>query len=103
MPPGVEQWGFIEAFNAFLAGNIAMTVSWPPVGRWAAGYGKGTEALSWIPETKVVDKVGYAFLALDRLPAHGPSDLCRFSHFSPLRGVGMGGYVPRIDPSLHRI
>ncbi len=60
MPPGVEQWGFIEAFNAFLSGEIAMTISWPPVGRWAAGYGKGTEALSWIPETKVVDKVGYA-------------------------------------------
>lgn len=60
MPVGVEQWGFIEAFNGFLAGDIAMTISWPPVGRWAAGYGKGTEALSWIPETTVVDKVGYA-------------------------------------------
>ena len=60
MPPGVEQWGFIEAFNAFLAGDIAMTISWPPVGRWAAGYGKGTEALNWIPETKVADKIGYA-------------------------------------------
>lgn len=60
MPPGVEQWGFIEPFNGFLAGNLAMTVSWPPVGRWAAGYGKGTEALNWIPETKVADKIGYA-------------------------------------------
>lgn len=60
MPPGVEQWGFIEAFNAFLAGDIAMTISWPPVGRWAAGYGKGTEALNWIPETTVADSVGYA-------------------------------------------
>lgn len=60
MPPGVEQWGFGEAFSAFLAGDIAMTVSWPPVGRWAAGYGKGTEALNWIPETQVIDKVGYA-------------------------------------------
>lgn len=60
MPPGVEQWGFIEAFNAFLAGDIAMTISWPPVGRWAAGYGKGEEALAWIPETTVADKVGYA-------------------------------------------
>ena len=69
MPPGVEQWGFIEAFNAFLAGDIAMTVSWPPVGRWAAGYGKGTEALSWIPETKVADKVGYA------LPPGGTPEL----------------------------
>lgn len=69
MPPGVEQWGFIEAFNAFLAGDIAMTISWPPVGRWAAGYGKGTEALNWIPETKVVDKVGYA------LPPGGTPEL----------------------------
>ncbi len=60
MPAGVEQWGFIEAFNAFLSGDIAMTISWPPVGRWAAGYGKGTEALNWIPETKVADKIGYA-------------------------------------------
>ena len=60
MPPGVEQWGFIEAFNAFLAGDIAMSISWPPVGRWAAGYGRGTEALNWIPETKVADKIGYA-------------------------------------------
>lgn len=59
-PPGVEQWGFIEPFNGFLAGNLAMTVSWPPVGRWAAGYGKGTEALNWIPETKVADTIGYA-------------------------------------------
>ena len=60
MPPGVEQWGFPEAFSAFLSGSIAMTISWPPVGRWAAGYGKGTEALNWIPETKVADKIGYA-------------------------------------------
>ena len=69
MPPGVEQWGFIEAFNAFLAGDIAMTISWPPVGRWAAGYGKGTEALNWIPETKVADKIGYA------LPPGGAPEL----------------------------
>lgn len=69
MPPGVEQWGFIEAFNAFLSGDIAMTISWPPVGRWAAGYGKGTEALNWIPETKVADKIGYA------LPPGGQPEL----------------------------
>ncbi len=60
MPPGVEQWGFIEAFNSFLSGQAAMTISWPPVGRWAAGYGKNEEALNWLPESKVVDKVGYA-------------------------------------------
>ena len=60
MPPGVETWGFVEALSAFLAGDIAMTVSWPPFGRWAAGYGTDEEALSWVPKTKIADKVGYA-------------------------------------------
>lgn len=69
MPSGVEQWGFGEAFSAFLAGDIAMTISWPPVGRWAAGYGKGTEALNWIPETTVADTIGYA------LPPGGTPEL----------------------------
>ncbi|MFV2063646.1 MAG: sugar ABC transporter substrate-binding protein [Chloroflexota bacterium] len=69
MPPGVEQWGFIEPFSAFLAGDIAMTISWPPVGRWAQGYGKGEEALAWIPETQVAGKVGYA------LPPGGTPEL----------------------------
>jgi multiple sugar transport system substrate-binding protein len=60
MPPGVEQWGFVEVLNAFLAGDVAMIISWPPVGRWAAGYGRDTEALAWLPESKVAGKVGYA-------------------------------------------
>ena len=34
MPPGVETWGFVEALSSFLAGDIAMTISWPPFGRW---------------------------------------------------------------------
>ena len=38
MPPGVETWGFVEALTAFLNGDIAMTISWPPFGRFAAGY-----------------------------------------------------------------
>jgi multiple sugar transport system substrate-binding protein len=69
MPPGVEQWGFIEMLNAFMDGKIAMTISWPPVGRWSAGYGKDTEALKWLPETKVGGKVGYA------LPPGGTPEL----------------------------
>lgn len=60
MPPGVETWGFVEALSSFLAGDIAMTVSWPPFGRWAAGYGTDDEALSWVPKTKIADKVGYS-------------------------------------------
>lgn len=37
-----------------------MTISWPPFGRWAAGYGTDEEALSWVPKTTIADKVGYA-------------------------------------------
>lgn len=60
MPPGVEQWGFIESLAGLLNGDIAMTISWPPVGRWAQGLYEGEEALSWVPKTKVKDKIGYA-------------------------------------------
>ncbi len=60
MPPGVEAWGAIESLAAFNAGTIAMTQWWPPVGRWSAGYGTDTEALSWVPPSVVGGKVGYA-------------------------------------------
>ena len=50
MPPGVETWGFVEALTAFLNGDIAMTISWPPFGRFAAGYLAGEKALSWVPK-----------------------------------------------------
>ncbi len=60
MPPGVESWGFVEALSSFLLGDIAMTISWPPFGRWAAGYGTDDDALSWVPKTTIAGKVGYA-------------------------------------------
>jgi multiple sugar transport system substrate-binding protein len=60
MPPGVETWGFVENLAAFLAGDTAMTLSWPPYGRWAAGYGTEEEALSWVPKSQIAGKVGYA-------------------------------------------
>jgi multiple sugar transport system substrate-binding protein len=60
MPPGVQTWGFVENLAAFLQGDTAMTVSWPPYGRWAAGYGTEQEALSWVPKSRVAGKVGYA-------------------------------------------
>jgi multiple sugar transport system substrate-binding protein len=60
MPPGVEQWGFVENLNALLSGDGAMSITWPPVGRWAAGYGSETEALDWVPESQVAGKIGYA-------------------------------------------
>jgi multiple sugar transport system substrate-binding protein len=60
MPPGVEQFGFVENLAAFLAGQTAMTISWPPYGRWAAGYGKNEKALDWVPQSTIAGKVGYA-------------------------------------------
>lgn len=60
MPKGVETWGFVENLAAFLKGDTAMTVSWPPYGRWAAGYGTDEKALSWVPKSQIAGKVGYA-------------------------------------------
>jgi multiple sugar transport system substrate-binding protein len=60
MPPGVEQWGFVENLAAFMSGQTAMTISWPPYGRWAAGYGMDEKALSWVPKSTIAGKVGYA-------------------------------------------
>ncbi len=37
-----------------------MTISWPPYGRWAAGYGSDEKALDWVPKSQVAGKVGYA-------------------------------------------
>ncbi len=66
MPPGVEQWNFVDNLAAFLQGTTAMTISWPPYGRWAAGYGSGEEALSWVPKSQIAGKVGYALNPLGR-------------------------------------
>jgi multiple sugar transport system substrate-binding protein len=59
-PAGVEQWGFVENLAAFLQGQTAMTISWPPYGRWAANYGTDQEVMSWVPKSTIAGKVGYA-------------------------------------------
>jgi multiple sugar transport system substrate-binding protein len=60
MAPGIETWGFAENLSALNAGQIAMTISWPPLGRWAQGVNIDDAALSWVPATVVADKIGYA-------------------------------------------
>ena len=37
-----------------------MTISWPPYGRWAAGYGTDEEALTGCRSRTIAGKVGYA-------------------------------------------
>ena len=60
MAPGIETWGFAENLSALNAGQIAMTISWPPLGRWTQGVNVSDAALSWVPQTTVADKIGYA-------------------------------------------
>jgi multiple sugar transport system substrate-binding protein len=60
MPPGVEKFGFVENLAVFLQGQSAMTISWPPYGRFAAGYLSEEKALSWVPKSQIAGKVGYA-------------------------------------------
>lgn len=60
MPPGVEKFGFVENLAVFLKGESAMTISWPPYGRFAAGYLANEKALDWVPKSQIADKVGYA-------------------------------------------
>ena len=59
-PPGVQNWGFGESLSALNSGEIAMTITWPPVARWAQGINADEQALSWVPESQVIDKIGYA-------------------------------------------
>ena len=60
MAPGIETWGFAENLSALNAGQIAMTISWPPLGRLDPGSQRQRRTLSWVPQTTVADKIGYA-------------------------------------------
>lgn len=60
MPPGAGKWGFMDVLGSFVEGKLAMTEFWPPMGRWAEGYGTNTEQLSWVPKSKVAGKIGYS-------------------------------------------
>ncbi|MER3486362.1 MAG: hypothetical protein C4345_10680 [Chloroflexota bacterium] len=60
MPPGVEQWDFIEVLTAWLQGKLAMVgCTWPPYGRFSEEYGKGTKQMEWVPPSTIAGKVKY--------------------------------------------
>lgn len=59
MPPGGAKYDFVQAMTPFLAGNAAMMYSWAPIGKFVGGMAKGQEALQFVPESKVVGKVGF--------------------------------------------
>jgi multiple sugar transport system substrate-binding protein len=60
MPPGSQDWGIPESLNGWLSGNLAMTLWWPPVGRWSEGLQAGEKAMAFVPRSQVAGKVGYA-------------------------------------------
>jgi multiple sugar transport system substrate-binding protein len=65
MPPGIEDVTPVNAFQQWLAGAYAVTWFWPSLGRWSAGYGQQAAQMSFLPQSKVVDKVGYALFPGD--------------------------------------
>ncbi len=60
MPPGSQDWGVPESLNGWLSGNLAMTLWWPPVGRWSEGLQAGEKAMAFVPRSQIAGKVGYA-------------------------------------------
>jgi len=60
MPPGSQDWGIPESLNGWLSGNLAMTLWWPPVGRWSEGLQAGEKAMAFVPRSQIAGKVGYA-------------------------------------------
>jgi multiple sugar transport system substrate-binding protein len=48
--------------STYLSGTVAMASFWPPLGRWAEGYGLGEPPLASIPPTQVRGLTGYGLL-----------------------------------------
>lgn len=76
MPAGAGAWGPIEVLSAWLAGNLAMTMWWPPPGRWSEGYGMDLKEFEWVPKSKVKGLVGYALPPGGRPELAAGFDLC---------------------------
>jgi multiple sugar transport system substrate-binding protein len=59
-PEEMLSWGVFEPLTAFLAGDLAMTVFWPPLGRWAEEYGTDDPMMEFVPDSEVAGITGYA-------------------------------------------
>ncbi|MEZ5934967.1 MAG: extracellular solute-binding protein [Alphaproteobacteria bacterium] len=60
MPPGVETWGFVENLAAFLAGDTASTISWPPYAAGLRATASTTRRSPGCRSPMIAGKVGYA-------------------------------------------
>jgi multiple sugar transport system substrate-binding protein len=76
MPAGAAGWGPIEVLSAWLAGNLAQMIWWPPPGRWSEGYGMDLKEFEWVPKSQVTGLVGYALPPDGRPQLAAGFDLC---------------------------
>jgi multiple sugar transport system substrate-binding protein len=60
--PGNNELDPVAAWAAWLQGKVAMIYSWPPTGRMTANYAQTDEALRFVPQSIIADKVGYALV-----------------------------------------
>jgi len=60
--PGNNELDAVALWVAWLQGKIAMIYSWPPTGRMSAGYSQSDKAISFIPQSSIAGKVGYALV-----------------------------------------
>ncbi len=58
--PGNNELDAVSLWAAWLQGKVAMIYSWPPTGRMTAGYSQSDKAINFIPQSTIVEKVGYA-------------------------------------------
>jgi multiple sugar transport system substrate-binding protein len=61
-PPGMENWGAVQLWSAYLEGKVAMLWSFPPVGRFVEASGGLANFPAWLPMTKIPNKTSYALL-----------------------------------------
>src|SRR4029450_13788779 len=58
--PGNNELAAVSLWAAWLQGKVAMMYSWPPTGRMTAGYSQSDKAINFVPQSTVIEKVGYA-------------------------------------------
>lgn len=60
--PGNDELDAVAVWAAWLQGKVAMIYSWPPTGRMTGNYAQSDKAFSFVPQSQVSGKEGYALI-----------------------------------------
>src|SRR4026209_144953 len=60
--PGNNELDAVSVWVAWLQGKVAMIYSWPPTGRMTANYSQSDKAISFVPQSTIAGKEGYAIV-----------------------------------------